>query len=343
VPCPSPTPSTANPPAPPTPPSHAAPPTQQPAVPSSPVAYQPPVYGTICWYQLDVSLPVSPKDLYPTGSVPDPNDPNHATRPSTGDRPGGDFVRRTDGTWTNSGTGNAVPDDQLTPFGHPEPPGDPGKAYEPSFPDRAGRAWHKGPCPPPLNSALPYTLAPGFTTYIGVTFGVVGRTDTYDDNYKIGGTPVAPGVRAEILFPFTTNTPGFFTGIDVGMSFPLQDATRDTTVTKIESNAIFDVIAGVRAKIQNRPINVWGGFGGAVGVVRSGYDSPNYSYSDTEAMPGTTVSGGASMPLSQRFSGFAEVRYTDLFSATFGSPGGRYNMKDTSISGTIGIQFKLRK
>ena len=335
VPCPPPTPSTTNPPAPP-PPSHAAPPSAQPATPSAPVAYQPPVYGAICWYLLGESLPISTKDMYPSGSVPDPNDPNHATNLSTGT----DFVRRTDGTWTNSGTGNSIPDDQLTPFGHPESPGDPGKAYEPSFPDRAGRAWRRGPCPPPANSVLPYTLAPGFTTYISVTFGVFGRTDTYDDDYKIGGIAVAPGVRAGMIFPFLTKG---FTGIDFGMSFPVSSAKLDTTVTKLDSLSIFEVMAGMRADIQKHPVRVSGSFGGAVGVVRSGYDSSGYKYSDTEAMPGITVSGGASTPLTKRLSGFLEVRYTDLFSATFDSPGGHYNMKDSSISGTVGVEFNFHK
>jgi hypothetical protein len=341
VPCPPPTPSTTNPPAPPPPPSHAAPPTQQPAAPSAPVVYQPPIYGTICWYRLGESLPISTKDMYPSGSVPDPNDPNHATNFSTGT----DFVRRTDGTWTNSGTGNSIPDDQLTPFGHPESPGDPGKAYEPSFPDRAGRAWRKGPCPPPANSLLPYTLAPGFTTYISVTFGVFGRTDTYDDNYSIGGTTFAPGVSVEMphIFVVKNKLGGYFGGFDIVGELPTEEAKRDTTITKLTGIVISDLLFGIRTQIQKRTVDVSVGAGGAVGVVRSGFDSPGYSYSDTEPLPGISVFGAASTPITPRLSGVMEVRYIDLFSATFGSPGGSYNMKDTSISGRIGIQFNLHK
>jgi hypothetical protein len=176
---------------------------------------------------------------------------------------------------------------------------------------------------------------------IGISAGVFGRTDTYDDNYKAGGTTFAPGVNFTLPHSFVVRNK--FGGFDIVTELPLEEAKLDTTVTKLEAVVIGDVIAGVRAKIQNRPVDIWGGFGGGVGVVRSGYDSPHYSYSDTEPLPGITFSGGASTPLSPRFSGFVEVRYIDLFSATFGSPGGHYNMKDASISGRIGVQFNVHK
>jgi opacity protein-like surface antigen len=154
---------------------------------------------------------------------------------------------------------------------------------------------------------------------LGVSFGAIGRTDTFDDGYKTGGTPLYVDASAGILHPLRGT---FFTGAGVHLLFPFKSATVDTTVTKLDTTGIVEGMFGAPVDIGDHAVNVWATFGGAIGAVQSGYTSPTYSYSDTETLKGITVSFGASTALSSQVALTTEIRYLDLFSGTFGTPGG---------------------
>lgn len=176
---------------------------------------------------------------------------------------------------------------------------------------------------------------------IGVSFGAIGRTDTFDDGYQTGGTPLYADASAGIVHPLGHN---FFTGADVHLLFPFKSSTVGTTVTKLGATGILEGLLGAPVDLANHAANLWATAGGAIAAVQSGYTSPTYSYSDTESLKGITVSLGASTALSTHVALITEIRYLHLFSGTFGTPGGNgsYGMSESGISGSIGLQYQFR-
>jgi hypothetical protein len=203
----------------------------------------------------------------------------------------------------------------------------------------AGASWTKAPVSFRAPAAGAQSRATGFN--LGVSFGEIGRTDTFDDGYQTGGNSSYLDATAGIVHPLAH---ALFWGADVHLVFPFQSATVQSTVTKLGTTGILEAMLGTPANLADRPINLWATFGGAVGAVQSGYASPSYSYSDTETLKGVSVSVGGSMPVVSHIAVTTEIRYTDLFSGSFSTPGGggSYGMSERGVSGSVGLQYQFR-
>jgi opacity protein-like surface antigen len=170
---------------------------------------------------------------------------------------------------------------------------------------------------------------------VGGYFGAIGRTDTYDDDYKVGGTSFLLGGSVNLTVPLT---PRIFVGGGLEIMYPFQSAELEDTRTKLGITGIYQGILGTNFHIEDHPIRLWGQFGGAIGAVQSGYDGLT-SYNDTEALKGWTVGAGASMPVCPHGSITTSFSYTDFPSSSFSAPSSTYDMSDSGYSGTVGYRF----
>jgi hypothetical protein len=171
---------------------------------------------------------------------------------------------------------------------------------------------------------------------VGGYFGAIGRTDTYDDDYKVGGTSFLFGGSANLTVPLT---PRIFVGGGLELMYPFQSAELEDTKTKLGVTGIFQGDLGFNFHAGDHPVRLWGQFGGAIGAVQSGYDAPTYGYSDTEPLKGWTFGVGASTPVCPHGRITTSFSYTDFPSSNFDDLTGTYKMSDSGFRGTVGYEF----
>lgn len=186
---------------------------------------------------------------------------------------------------------------------------------------------------------------------IGAKFGALGMFSTnsgsmrYSTPGTISGTTALIGVSAGVSLPSSSR---WSKGVRLGLVWPPGSVTGPYSQTKLQVAGTLEIFVGakLRATIQDRPVTVYGAFGGAAGAVQAGsygqFASPVFS--DTESMYGVTASGGAEITVRPNVSLFAEAGYMYLPARQFYAllSYNTYKLTENGVTGAIGFRYHFR-
>lgn len=192
----------------------------------------------------------------------------------------------------------------------------------------------------PGQGALPFMRQ--WQAYVNGQLGGFARTTTFDDGGKLhSGAGLFQG-NVGIQFPIAPNV---FVAPQLGIGVPFSGVTNGTFSTQLQVFGTGEVLFGTTLPIPATsplpPITIFGGGGGAIGSVNSSSTFPGFSYSSTQTLGGFTLSGGASIPITDNASLLANFRYLNLGFGRFQTPAGTFGQREEAFIGTLGVQVML--
>ena len=176
---------------------------------------------------------------------------------------------------------------------------------------------------------------------VGAEFGYGPLTTTYDDNYRLKGDPFLFGLNVGVQFPVT---PSLSVGPTASLFFSGDNLKKENSWVSLPLTGTFEGTVNWQTPIMlpnGGHLNTSLGFGVAVSQFTSGYSDWNYSYKDTENMVGYTASLKFSLPVSDRLSLTAGLRYLDFGKTKFNSPYGDYKLREDGFIGTAGLTYSF--
>jgi opacity protein-like surface antigen len=311
-----------------------------------------------CWRDSATGnyIPTTPIGASPQDYVPGDK---HWENP----RNGKTYVHLPDGSWIDAKTGNPVPTE---PLGASPIDFIPGETHWEN--PRNGKTYFRVPCPPPTPSTTNPPAPPPSTvstptpvrtpTYSGVylgvggSLGITGHTTTYDDNYKIGGPGIYTHGYGFITGGLGKKSGGISAGylsLIVGVTAPTNTSTREDADShlKFVGTVSGEIGFPVGKLPDGSPFIIYVNAGPAFGVESSGSSATisgtNYSYSDTEKMFGFTTGCGVKISVTPQLRVLADVEYLHLNETSFASPSGDYSLNETSIIGSVGVEWTFHK